>query len=72
MWRVDLSDVTASMLLSGEIDMEKMKAGSTPRRSSAIFVQLEVLKTRMRVPVSDAVARYLPSRERSILRRADV
>ena len=57
MCRVDLSDVTASIELSGDMEMLKMNAGSTPRRNSAILVQLAVLKTRMSVPVSDAVAR---------------
>ena len=61
--------MTASMLESGEMAMLKMKAGSTPRRSSAIFAQLAVEKTRIRVPVSLAVAMYLPSRLMSMARR---
>lgn len=47
---VDLSDVTASSWLFGEMDMENILAGSIPRRSSAIRAQLLVAKTRTRVP----------------------
>ena len=50
--------------------MLKMKAGSTPRRSSASLVQLSVLKTRIKVPVSEAVASRRPSRLRSMARRS--
>ena len=71
MWRVDLSEVTATMLELGEMAMLKMKAGSTPRRSSAILLQFEVENTRIRVPVSLAVAKYCPSLLRSIARRAE-
>lgn len=42
MCRVDLSDVTASMVEEGEMEMLKMKAASTPRRSSATRTQLLV------------------------------
>ena len=49
-WRVDLSEVTASWVLDGEIAREKMSAGSTPRRNSVILAQLLVEKTRMSVP----------------------
>lgn len=42
MCNVDLSDVTASKELDGEIARENMSAWSTPRRSSAIFAQLLV------------------------------
>jgi len=72
MCKVDLSDVTASMLESGEIAILKISAGSTPRRSSAILVQLVVEKTLMSVPVSLAVARNCPSGLRSMARMADV
>jgi len=72
MWRVDLSDVTASMLESGEMAMLKTNAGSTPRRSSATFVQFDVEKTRIKVPVSLAVANSCPSELRSIARNGDV
>ena len=54
---VDLSDVTARRDEEGEIDMVKMNAGSTPRRSSAMRAQLDVLKTRIKVPVSLADAK---------------
>lgn len=70
-WRVDLSDVTARRDVSGDIAMLKMKAGSTPRRSSASLAQFCVEKTRMRVPVSEAEARRVPSGERSRARRAE-
>ena len=72
MCKVDLSEVTASMVDRGEMAMLKMNAGSTPRLSSAILVQVAVEKTRTRVPVSLAVARYLPSLLRSMARRAEV
>lgn len=48
--RVDLSEVTASMRLDGEIDIEKMVAWSTPRRSSAMRAPVLVLKRRISVP----------------------
>ena len=66
---MDLSDVTASMALEGDMEMLKMKAGSTPRRSSAIRTQLLVEKTRMRVPCSLAVARSWPSGLRAMALR---
>ena len=69
MCKVDLSDVTANMLELGDMDMLKMKAGSTPRRSSAMRTQLLVEKTRTRVPCSLAVARSCPSGLRSMARR---
>lgn len=69
---VDLSEVTARMLEFGEMAMLKIYAGSTPRRSSAILVQLAVENTRINVPVSLAVAKNRPSALRSIARRADV
>ena len=50
-WRVDLSEVTASRVQDGEIDSEKTSAGSTPLRSSVIFAQLLVEKTRISVPL---------------------
>lgn len=50
MCSVDLSDVTARSWLLGEMEREKILAGSTPRRSSAIRAQLLVAKTRTRVP----------------------
>ena len=68
MWRVDLSEVTASIKEDGEIDMLKMKAGSTPRRSSAIRTQFPVENTRISVPCSLAVARRVPSGLRSMAR----
>ena len=49
-WRVDLSDVTASSWLEGENARENMIAGSTPRRNSMIRAQLFVEKTRIKVP----------------------
>ena len=70
--RVDLSDVTARMELLGEMARLKMKAGSTPRRYSARRVQFAVEKTRIRVPVSEAVAMRLPSALRSMARRGEV
>lgn len=48
--KVDLSEVTARRLLSGEMAMEKIVAWSTPRRSSAIRAQLRVANIRIRVP----------------------
>ena len=72
MCRVDLSEVTASMLELGEMAMLKMNAGSTPRLNSASLVQLDVEKRRISVPVSLAVAKYLPSLLRSMARREDV
>ena len=69
--KVDLSDVTARVLLSGENAMAKTKAGSTPRRSSASLAQLPVLKMRMRVPVSEAVAKRFSSCARSSARRLE-
>ena len=69
---MDLSDVTASMVEEGDIDMLKTKAGSTPRRNSATRAQLAVEKTRIRVPVSLAVASSSPSGLRSIARKGDV
>ncbi len=68
MWRVDLSDVTANMVEEGEMEMLNMKAGSTPRRSSAIRRQLLVEKTRTRVPCMLAVARSCPSGLKSMAR----
>lgn len=47
---MDLSDVTASKLLEGEIAIEKMIAGSTPRRSSATFEQFNIDHTLINVP----------------------
>ena len=47
---VDLSEVAARKLLSGEILIEKTVAGSTPRRSSAILAQLLVENTFTSVP----------------------
>ena len=69
---VDLSDVTARTELLGEMARLKMKAGSTPRRYSARRVQLAVEKTRIRVPVSEAVAVRVPSALRSMARRGEV
>ena len=63
--------MTASMLEFGEMAMLNMNAGSTPRRSSAMRAQFEVEKTRMRVPVSLAVARNSPSALRSMARKAE-
>src|ERR1700761_1243696 len=71
-WRVDLSDVTASIVDDGDIDMLKTKAGSTPRRSSATRAQLAVEKTRIKVPVSLAVASSSPSRLRSMARKGEL
>ena len=48
--RVDLSDVTASKLLDGDIAMENTMAGSTPRRSSASLAQFDVDHTLTSVP----------------------
>lgn len=53
MWRVDLSDVTASKVLDGEKEIENITAWSTPRRNSASFVQFPVAKIRTRVPCID-------------------
>ena len=50
MWRVDLSDVTASRVLDGEIATEKIMAKSNPRRNSDILAQLLVENTRIKVP----------------------
>lgn len=50
MWRVDLSEVTASRLLEGEMPREYMTAWSTPRLNSAILVQLLVENIRINVP----------------------
>lgn len=51
MWRVDLSDVTASSWELGEMAREKIEAWSTPRRSSAMRAQLVVVKRRTNVPL---------------------
>jgi hypothetical protein len=47
---VDLSEVTATSVLDGDIAIENTNAWSIPRRSSAIRAQLLVEKTRMSVP----------------------
>ena len=57
---VDLSDVTAKRELSGDIAIEYTIAGSTPLRSSPIRAQLLVENTRIKVPVSLAVANISP------------
>jgi hypothetical protein len=56
MCNVPLSELAARRELSGEKPSEKMMAGSTPRLNSAIFAAVTVLKTRMMVPFSLAVA----------------
>ena len=48
--RVDLSDVTASREFDGENERENITAWSTPRRSSASFVQFAEANTLIRVP----------------------
>ena len=48
--RVDLSDVTASREFDGENERENITAWSTPRRSSANFVQFAEANTLIRVP----------------------
>lgn len=53
MWRVDLSDVTASKVLDGEKEIENTTAWSTPRRNSASFVQFPVANIRTKVPCTD-------------------
>lgn len=53
MWRVDLSDVTASKVLDGEKAIENITAWSTPRRNSASFVQFPVANIRTKVPWID-------------------
>lgn len=50
MCNVALSEVTAKRAPFGDIAREKIKAWSTPRRSSPIRVQLLVENTRTRVP----------------------
>ena len=60
MWRVALSDVTANSVDDGEMARQKICAGSTPRRSSPMRAQFAVEKSRIRVPVSLAVARISP------------
>lgn len=50
MWRVPLSELQASRLLSLLKASEKMAALSQPRRSSQIRAQLRVFQIRMRVP----------------------
>lgn len=50
MWRVDLSDVQANWVPEGLKAREKMVAGSIPRRSSTRRAQLDVAKTRIKVP----------------------
>ena len=60
MCKVALSEVTARRPLLGEMAREKMAAGSTPRLSSEILAQLAVEKSRISVPVSEAVARISP------------
>lgn len=55
-----LSDVTARRVFDGDIAREKIAAGSTPRRSSAMRAQFVVEKRRINVPVSLAVARISP------------
>ena len=64
--------MTASIVEDGDIEILKTKAGSTPRRSSAMRAQLAVEKTRIKVPVSLAVASSSPSGLRSIARKGDV
>lgn len=70
--RVDLSDVTASIVDDGDMEMLKTKAGSTPRRSSAMRAQFAVEKTRIKVPVSLAVARSSPSELNSIALKGEL
>jgi hypothetical protein len=50
MWRVDLSEVQASIDPDGLNDRENMVAGSMPLLNSPIFAVLLVLKTRINVP----------------------
>ena len=50
MWRVDLSEVTARRLLFGDMAIEKIRAWSTPRRSSPVRAQFPVEKVRTNVP----------------------
>jgi len=61
-WRVDLSDVTASIWPDGAIATEYIVAWSTPRRSSAILAQLLVANTRTRVPWIRVSRNYRPQR----------
>ena len=60
MCNVDLSDVTASSVLSGDMAMEYTTAGSTPLRNSPMRAQLAVENTRTNVPVWLAVASISP------------
>ena len=61
MWRVDLSDVHASMEPEGLKASEKTVAGSIPRLISATLAQLLVANTLMSVPCA-VLCQFIPSR----------
>jgi hypothetical protein len=64
---VDLSEVTASIWLDGEIDIEKIDAWSTPRLNSAMRAPLLIPNTRINVPCDERQPLWLRENWRAML-----